>query len=71
MSRLTFSVRRACALAAVAALVTSQRLVPLRDLLRPAVDTATFVHRALAQQVSPTQTLVGLSGELNQIVRNG
>jgi multiple sugar transport system substrate-binding protein len=32
---------------------------------------ASAVHRALAQQVSPAQTLVGLSGELNQIVRNG
>jgi multiple sugar transport system substrate-binding protein len=53
------------------AILAAQPRPKIADYNQLSLAISSAVHRALAQQVSPSRTLTGLSGELNQIVRNG
>jgi multiple sugar transport system substrate-binding protein len=53
------------------AILAAQPRPKIADYNQLSLAISSAVHRALAQQVSVSETLTGLSGELNQIVRNG
>jgi multiple sugar transport system substrate-binding protein len=53
------------------AILAAQPRPQIADYTQLSLAISSAIHRALAQQVSVSQTLAGLNGELNQIVRNG
>jgi multiple sugar transport system substrate-binding protein len=53
------------------AILTAQPRPRIAQYNQLSLAISSAVHRALARQVSPAQTLAGLSAELNQIVGNG